>query len=153
MKLGIIVPNLGLNNKNFKMIQNINEIHKNRVDVDIIVFFENLMRPCVAPEFATMPLFDGFNYSGPLMATTLPSAYKLLKFTGSREKYFYIWDLEWILFENKNYESLINVYSNEKLKLITRNEHHKKIVENCWGREVFATVNDFDMEKLVKVMS
>jgi hypothetical protein len=149
MKIGIIVPNLGPSYKNIKLMENINKVHASRKDVDIIVFFENHVRPCLLPNFATMPLIDAFNYDGHLIATTLPIAYKILKFTGSRKKYFFVWDLEWLSLPNKNYEALSSVYSNPNLKLFARNEHHKNIIEKMWDKKVVGLYNDFEVEKII----
>lgn len=152
MKIGFLVPHLGVSHQSFRLIHNINEVTTNVVDPDIMVFYENLVRPCYPLKFATSNIADAWNYSGNLITTTLSSAYKSIRFPAPSNKYFYVFNLEWIKMPNKLYENLAEVYQNPNLKLLARSQEHANLIEEAWARPVRAVIKDFNIDALAKVI-
>lgn len=136
---------------NFFFIKNTNEFLQKYIGFDIIGFYEALAAPCITPNFATMQLSEAFSYDGTMIATTLNTAHKLIGFPASKNKLFYVWDLEWLRMPFKEYNALYSIYGNPELTLIARSQEHKRVLEMAWNRKVDLVIDNFDMEKLVQL--
>ena len=144
-RIGVMVPQLNHSQMTFSIIHGI----KRAGDSDIIVFCENQYIPIYHYEFATMPMIHAYNYNGPLIATSLSTAKKLIDFPTVGNKYFYIWDLEWVdCTTDKRYKILADIYQNTSFSLITRSESHKNLIEKLWNVKIDHVVKDFNFEDL-----
>lgn len=152
MKLGITVSSLGPNQLAYHTIKNLNLHLDVRPDLDPIVFYENNIRPCLPMNFASMQIYEAWGYDGIVVATSLSNAHKLLEFPASTAKFFYVWDLEWLRLQFKQYRSLVQIYRNPDLKLIARSESHKDIIEDCWNTKVVGVVDNLDMGQLLGII-
>jgi hypothetical protein len=144
MSLGIIVSSMGKNQLAY-------HISRAKAD-DFVVFYENLAKPwCILP-FSIMNVSEAYDFRGPVVATTLIAAERLLKFPGPTRRYLYVWDLEWIRETGMTYEELSAVYNNKKIELIVRNQCYFDIVEDCWNRTPVGIVDYCDVGELMKVV-
>lgn len=148
MKLGVLLDNLGPNQLALNVITNGNKVR----DTDFIAFYENSAKPYISPDFAIMQAFEAWGYRGILIATSLSTASQMITFPVCKEKYFYVWDLEWIRMKEKYFKTLHSIYSNPKLKLIARSNSHKKIIEDCWNTPVVGIVDDFDLTQMNEII-
>lgn len=144
MSLGIIVSSMGKNQLAYHISK--------AATSNFVVFYENLAKPWFVLPFAIMNIGEAYDFRGPVVATTLISAEKLLKFPGPTSRYFYIWDLEWMRETGMTYEELSNVYNNPQISLIARNEDYARVIERCWNRSPIDVVENCDMAKLMKVV-
>lgn len=152
MKLGIALGNLGASQLSYFLIRNLNKFLSERPDFDPIVFYEEMAKPCLTPAFACMQMVEAWGYDGPVIATSLSTASKLLQFPGPKAKFFYVWDVEWVRFANKPFRPLADVYGASPLKLIARSESHAKLLARCWNKPVEGVVDDFDMTQLFNIV-
>lgn len=150
-KLGLALPDYGANQAAFLAIAQTNLYLSENYETDIIGFYENLTKPCLVPNFATMQAVEMWGYDGPVIATSLNLAQDMVHIPTLKDRYFYIWDLEWIHLEDKEYSKLKTVYCNPELKLVTRSQDYAKIIENVWNRKVEHIVEDFDIKELVNL--
>jgi hypothetical protein len=153
VKLSFLLPHLGGTQTAFKLIYNINTFSAKCLDTDIVIFYENLMRPCLKPEFATMNITDAYNYSGNIIATNLNTAYKISRFPRVKKALFYVVDLEWIKVPHKEYETLANIYQNPNIELLARSYNHARQIELCWNRPVKSIIHDFDILQFKEVIN
>jgi hypothetical protein len=151
--LGFLVRTLGASQEAFQLVKNAN--HAITEDNNIIVFSETPNMPCIQPNFCNMQLAEAWGYKHPLIATRLVLAKKLLSFPGTQEKYFYIWDLEWLRYPSqiKNYNAFAGIYRNPKLKLIARSKSHKDIIEDCWNVLVTGIVEDYNINQFIEIIN
>jgi hypothetical protein len=151
-KLGFIVNNLGGNQQAFYLINYINSlVAKNRDDVTI--FYETPVIPCINTNFGLMQLNEAYGYDGVLIANNLTLADKMARFPGTKEKYFYVWDLEWLRVPNKNFHVLHSMYNNPLYKLIARSSEHAKIISDCWNVDVAGIVDDFNVYQFIEIVN
>jgi hypothetical protein len=151
-KLGIIIPDLGANQLAFFAAN-----YANKVTIqdghEIVVFYETPCVPCIQNiSFATMYLHEAYSFDGALIATNLALAAKLCNFIGTNKKFFYVWDLEWLRMQNKNFEKLHQIYANDRLKLIARSKEHAKIISDCWNVNVNGIVEDCSIDKIMEIV-
>lgn len=147
MKLGVLVNNLGPSQLAFNIIKNVNQ----STGFDFIAFYENFLRPCIPMNFATMQIYEAWGYDGILIATKLSNAAQLVKFPLAKNKFFYVWDLEWLYAKEKYFRYLQGIYANPELKLIARSQSHKDLIEDCWNVKVAGIVDDFNIKQLKEV--
>jgi len=78
-KLGFAVPNLGASHMNYSLIRQINLFMAERFDTDIVLFYETLDLPCLPPACSRMQIHEGYGFDGPIVATALTTAEKLIE--------------------------------------------------------------------------
>jgi hypothetical protein len=150
MNTGFLVNNLGSNQLAYYLIRNINQYLDRENPTDIIIFYEQLTRPCFIPNCAVMYTQEAWSYDGVVIATNLSTAEKLLRFPSPKKKYFYVWDLEWLRHSGK-FSDYKKLYRNPELKLIARSVQHAHIIEQCWNTSVAAIIENVNIEKLVQL--
>jgi len=115
-------------------------------DIDTFIFFEQIARPCISSLVPCSHVSEAFIFDGPLVATCLQTANKLIQMYSSTRKYFFLNDLEWmrIPFQMKQFEQIEPVYRNKELSLICRSQSHKKLTELTWNRKVSMVVERYN---------
>ncbi len=151
MKIGVALDSLGPTQLNYFLIANTNRLMAERCDVDLIAFYMTLARPCLPMNFASMQLVEAYGFDGTIIATSLLTADKILKFPGPKRKLFYVWDLEWLRINDKSYSTLRSIYANQKLAIIARSQEHKRVLEECWNINVAHVVDDFNIEAICQL--
>lgn len=152
-KLGIAVNNFGANQLACLLIENVNKFLTQHYNIDIIGFYENSIKYTITCNFATMQSVEMWGYTGPTVVTSLNTAHDIINIPSIPKKYFYIWDLEWLNIDGKDYQKLHEIYTNPKLMLLTRNEDYAKLIEQCWNVRVNDIVPDCNIEKLVSIIT
>jgi hypothetical protein len=150
VNIGIVCNNVGPSQLAYYLIKTGNEFVKTGDD-DLVVFFYELMPECIKPNFALMNLSEAYDYNGVLVATDINSASRILEYPGTQEKFFYLWDLDWIKLPQKQYENLLQVYKNPRLPLIVRSKRHFELVKNLW-QEPVGIVEDCNIGQLKQVI-
>lgn len=132
-KIGIAFSDLGSSQSIFYLIM---EAAKRHEEMDFILFFENQNKPPLRLPCASMPIYEMWSFKGPVIATNLSTAYKLIQAASPTQKFLYCWDLEWMRLAQKNYNELSAIYRNPDIELISRTNDHKIIIENAWNKPV-----------------
>jgi len=149
----VLVPNTGANQISFCLINQINDLFESQPEIDVMVFYENSHKNCLPANFATMEISQAWGHKGPMIATSLSTAEKLISFP-SEQKFFYVWDLSWIRNsrELNDYEKYKRIYTDSSLSLIARSESHKQAIENCFNRKVEHVVSDFNIQDILEIL-
>lgn len=120
---------------------------------DPVIFYTNLSSPMLDIPFAIMNIYNITHYyNGPCVATDLETAKILTKTNNRLDRYFYVYDLEWLR-KPIPYEAALEVMRNDDLKLIARSNSHKKLIENYCNKEVVGIVDDFSCDDFEKVFN
>ena len=110
-KAGIMLKKVDNSQLGYYATKSANWIAEKMTNVDIVMFVkEHAVHP-VMPLFATMAETDIWGYDAPVIATDLASAKTLLSASGPTEKFFYVWDLEWLRLPDYNHEELSKIYN------------------------------------------
>jgi hypothetical protein len=152
-KIGCLFNDFSASQAVYTYINNANQALKIRTDLDFVGFFEELSGFCLTPNFACMNIHEAWSFDGTLIATNLNTAQQLIRLTGTKKKFFYIWDLEWMRLsqQSRHFRSIRSVYANPQLKLLARGEDHKKVLEDCWNLKVYDIIEDFDIDKIASL--
>ena len=152
-QLGFMIEESSSSQLSFNLIRNINEYVTENQD-DFVVFFENSTANVINPEFSFMSLSEIWNFKGHLFATTISTAMSLKKCFATEQKYFYVWDLEWMrpaMGQNIEFERVVQAFSDESIDLVARSKDHAKAIENYSNRKVKHIVENFNIEKLMRI--
>lgn len=153
LQIGAIFDDLYANQSALSYISEMNRCVQNK-DSQICpsAFFSDI-RPInfQLPMFGIYNLIEAFSFKGPVFATNLSLAQKLVRFPGPSQKFFYVWDLEWLR-RPFQYEQYVGIYRNPALKLIARSDEHKTLLENNFNRSVFGVIDDFNFEQMSLVI-
>lgn len=152
MNIGIILPNLEMNQLAYETITGINQEILNGSNHDYRIFFENLSVQCVTPLCSIMNLAEIWAFSGLLISTTLDNTIFSLKLSTNVIKAFYIWDLEWIRKE-KNYLHNLSILRNPNLLLISRSQDAAIELERYSNRPPNIVSSRLNMGELANVIT
>lgn len=157
MKIGFLVDNLGASQLSYYLGRNVNNYLEENPSSDIVCYYDSFERNCVNNNFATVNMIEGWNQSGAMIATSENTANKLSSFIGTRNKFFYIWDIVYYLkrFSGRKYVDTFtadSIYSNKDLKLICRSKTHAEIIKNNFNREVEYIVDNLNIHQIVEVI-
>jgi hypothetical protein len=153
-KISFLVAHTGSSQLSFFLINELNKMAETNPEIDAIIYHENKHRNCVPANFAVMNLSDAWANNGPVIATSLSTAKKMISFPSDR-KLFYVWDIEWIRnnhMKTLEYEEYSEVYTDNSLELIARSEPHKRIIENAFNKPVSHIVSDFNMSEILEIL-
>ena len=153
-QIGFLVNETVSSQKSFNLIKNINEyIEENGNKEDFVVFFENSTSSVLNPKFALMSFNEIWSFHGILIATDASNCMSMQKSFSCSKKFFYVWDLEWMRNHGKEFESTIQAFSNPEVTLLARSKDHAKAIENYCNRKVEHIVNDFNLEKILRIIN
>lgn len=147
--LNFLVEHIGANQTAFTMTEAANRLVEER-DIQVNVFYESLQQPCRRHRFPVLNIINGWAQQGITIATTLMLAHDLVNFPGPRFKFYYLWDIGWLLNPQKlnTYGELDIMYSDE-IEIITRCEDHGRVLENNFGIIPSFSFDNFDYDGIV----
>lgn len=151
-KIGLVVSQLSANQLSYQLIHSTNKLLSQRDDTDVSLFWINDGHRPVKPNFACMPLFECFAYTGITIATSIHTASRILTYPGPNRHpwlYWYCYDLDWLRLpaQQRQFESLATLYNHPKIRLIARSEEHAEILTSVWKPPI-GVVPDCNVELL-----
>ena len=132
-KLGIMVNALTASQLSLATIGAINRLLAKRSDVSPTLFFEMATPTCLPLPCAAMSSPEIWGFSGPIIATSLSTADKLRHPISPKQKFFYVWDLEWLRYQ-PDFWRLRDIYAS--MPIIARSKDHAKAIEDAWNVSV-----------------
>jgi hypothetical protein len=115
---------------------------------DVVFFVENSVRPMVSVPKTVLNIADAFTFKGPLVATGLSTARKLLNMPAVSGRSFYPWNREWV--NTRVHYRELAAYRNAKLKLFARCEDYRLALTNCFNREATVVPNFTQLYEMLK---
>lgn len=147
MNIGIVLPDLGLNQTAFEAITSINKSLDGGSKNNYVLFYENLSPVCVRPLCGTMNISHVWGFTGILISTSLHNSSLIMNAGIQALKVFYVADLEF-LHGHTNFIANINVYRNPLLRLVTRSEEYGIALDNYANRSIDYVIPTLDVETI-----
>ena len=138
MNIGVMIKDFSCSQLPFYAVRNINN-RSNKSSEDSYVAF------CI------MNMTEIWGFEGVLISTSASTALTLIKSVTNSDKYFYVWDLEWLR-DPDNYHALLSIYRNPDIKLIARSKTHAKAIRNFCNRDVVGIMDDFSLSDLEEII-
>lgn len=150
-KIGIVVDHLGVRQQANLVVEALNNlVNDDSYNISPFLFFKEYAYITQPTLFPVLPVVNLWEFDSPTIAIDLPSAQLSLNYPLLTDRYFYVWDLEWLFLNNKNYRELAEIYT--KTKLISRTKYHADILTQCWQKptHIFEDFNYHEISKLAK---
>jgi|APGre2960657404_1045060.scaffolds.fasta_scaffold25665_2 hypothetical protein len=148
MRIQFLVQTLASAHQSLALVHCCNELVSKGHEVQ--VFVEDKGSPPIKPDF---PIFDAsyaYTQNNPLIVTSLSSLAVAINSPVSRKIWFYAWDMEWLSGEPFAWSSLQPMYT--AVPLLARSEHHRRILQNTWGKYVETVIEDFSAEQIERLL-
>lgn len=150
MRIAALVDDLALSQSNFYMIYNLNQLCSTMHN-QAYCFYNNLSSYAIKPLFSIMGVYHAHSfYDGKFICTTLSNLDTLLKINTACDRYFYVWDLEWLRGQSR-YMEAVNLMRNPKVKLLARSAEHAETIENYCNKPIHAIVDNWNYQDLEKI--
>lgn len=143
-KIGFYLPHLGASQAAFYAINTANYLF-GKPDLDVTIFYQELFQPCSKPLCATLNGSEVWTFDGILITTNINTTIMATNALSPKRRLFYVWDLEWLRPNNKDFFYNIQAYRNPKVELVARTLAHAQVIENYANRPVNAIIPDFNI--------
>ena len=151
--VGFIFNHLSVSHLTYLGLTSINNLCKTYAGIDICIFSQHIIRPCVqllCPNFTISDLVRWHNY--PLISTSIGTTIEALA-SNAPVIYHYVFDPEFIDKQHVDSSDLTPAFCDPRVRVIVRHEDHKKLIEEEFGISVCDTIiPDCDAELLVKLV-
>lgn len=150
-QIGFIVGDTTASELSFFLIKGINDYIDSGGKEDFTLFVENSSANIIDPNFAVMSMSEIWNFQGDLFSTSVSTSLSMNKCFAPKSKYFYVWDLEWIRNNGREYEKTIQAFLPEQTKIIAKSKDHAKAIKNYSNREVDYIIENINIEKIARI--
>ena len=149
-KIAAILETLSTSQESYYLIKAFNKIKEN-TDYSPMCFYSTLSASPITPFFACMNISYYAKFDGVAIATSIDCANMMIKTKNNAKKFLYLWDLEWLR-KPMDFNYVSSIVRNPELNIITRSYSHKELFENYSNKKVAGVVDDWDMEKMEKIL-
>lgn len=150
--VNIFVTDFGASQLAFNLWMNLRARIKDHADISPFVFYENLRRTPMPPNFALMQIAEGWGQHGVGIATSLSTASKMRHFPALSQRFFYVWDLEWLRMRPRIYDVYSTFYLEEDVQLVARCEQHAELLVNNFNKEPVAIIPNFNIDSFMELI-
>ena len=149
--VNFLVDHVGASHMSFQLIEQANLLSE-QGSADVIVFYDQLHRPCRRLLVPTMLMIEAWAQPGVTIATSVATASRALKFPGPSRLLFYVWDMSWARNVPKPVGPYTDLFRNPNLEIIARCQDHANILENNFNVSVDWVFDNFDHDELMKAV-
>lgn len=150
ISLAAVVDHLGPSQKSFYLIKEFNKAaHSNEICVS--VFFERSSIPVSPTMFSCKSVSFLSGYHDIAISTTLANTDMLLKSNNRATKYFYMWDIEWLI-QPRNFSSICDVLLDPRLSIICRSESHADLLYNFCNKRSIGIIDNWNINQLLNIV-
>ena len=150
MSLGIVIGMFGPNQESQELLESIND--ENQKYRDTAIFYEEKHGMPSATNCSLSYISSAWGYSGDMVATNYSSAAKILKMPILGQRYYFIYNFEWLNHGVFSYEPLLSIIADPMLELICRTEQHAKLIQNNFNRKVNLVCETLNVHKLMELL-
>jgi len=149
-KLGFLMHQMLPNQKTNALSINLNEMVQKYPDIDPILFFNDIGMCNIKNEFAVMQTIEALDYDGILIATDEISVNMFKACMRAKEKYFYVWDINWF-YNPRPISNIKSLYLNDDVKLIARSKSHFDIISRVFKKPEYI-IQDFNVDEIKSII-
>jgi len=149
MNIAAIVKNLGPSQCNFFLTKEFNKLSE-KSENSCTVFVNDPTVPVLDPSFSCPVVAFLPHFKGACISTDIYTTQQMLKNSSITNKFFYVWDMEWII-KRMDYNSTVDLMRNESLKIIARSKSHAEVISNFCNKQVCGVVDNWESSKLLEL--
>lgn len=148
--IAAILDDLSLSQNSYNMIKSFNSLSNN--ENNVCCFYHNVSAPPVEPLFSVMNIYYLNHFKGDVIATNLQTLQTLLNLNTKVNKYLYLWDLEWLR-NPYDFMQIVDLLRTPELKIIARSESHATLIENYTNKKVKRILDDWNPHQLLEIIN
>jgi len=150
-KFGIIVNNFGQNQLSFDTLQTANEFLRMSNKVDVTLFYETPVPMRQMPLTGLMNIYEAWGYDGVLIATSVSSAFKVLGMPNPNQRYFYVYNPEWV--HNPTIYEAYYQLAQSDIEFIARTKEHADLLKNNFNKQPKFILEQMNVEALWQALN
>lgn len=143
-RLGLLLDSFGASDVAFSAIYEGNKLDR---EVDLCGFYIDITPLCGNPQFSIMEAAESMTFYGPIIATSIRTAKYLSTNSTHDDKFYYVWDLEWM---DRNCSADQYLATLKEMKVIARNEYVANYLESVWGIKPEYIMDNFNLSEFIK---
>ncbi len=151
MNIGIILPDLSVNQLAFNTIATINHELATGSTNDFTIFFEQLTPRAIEPHCAVMSTSELWHFKGLLITTTLSNTRLSAGILGPIKRVLLLQDLEWLRHE-KDYLANVRLLKDLRLAVGVRSMSHSEAMFDYCGRRPTFIMPQFNFSELANAI-
>lgn len=145
--LAILIDRPGYSQKFRLMAQELNKLNTAAPDINLTVYYCEPGPIPIEAKFPMMDLVHGYGTKAVLISTDLATTYAMNNFLCPKDRFFYVWDLEYI-YQPYSFSILSELFKN---KLLARNKFRYDVLKSTWSTP-HLIIEDFNHEQLIKLL-
>ena len=147
--IGILKTNIVNNDKDFFAINNLNKLQN--TSTNTCLFCNHIDNKFPLPVLTnTLQRSHCYSFNGTLITDDLMRAQDLINTTCAKQRFIYLYHLEWPYIENLQFSHIKRVFLNENIELIARSIPHALVIENLFKKPKFI-MKEWDYKTLIEV--
>jgi len=150
--LGIVFEDLGISQASFFGINQVNQLCRKYVGIDIQLFVQHALRACIDP---LCPVDDSrilLSWRYPLIATSVSSCIDAIASQAPMICHYVI-DIDFFDRYDLSTNDLRSTFCDSRIKVVVRHEDYKELIQEEFGIQVCEQViPDFDLAELMKLI-
>jgi len=152
VSIGFVFKHLGISHLTYLGINSINNACKKYAGMDICIFSQHSIPPCVQPLCPVVGVTTLSRWANqPLITTSIGTTAEAINTNASRI-YYYMFDPEFIGKHDIEMDEIYRTFSHPKVTVICRHDDHRMLVAEEFNINTHDTiVPDCDVEKLCKI--
>jgi hypothetical protein len=123
--IGIIVDDIESTPFMHTMFRELNKLSETR---DYYLFANQVKTLPTHNKFCILQQIEALQHQGTLISTSLINTQILANCLTCTNKYYYVYDLDWMKMNNFNSKQLINIFLNEEINLLARSDSHYQVL-------------------------
>jgi hypothetical protein len=146
--IGIVIDTITNNEINRLMFNTLNDLSKRHP----VYLFANYTHSLpIKNQFCILQQLHALNHNGILIGTSLLNSQIVINSLVAKEKYYYMWEPEWLKFNELRFSQLDKIINNPELNLITRTQEHFNLMQSLFKIPlgIVKNWNIDDMEEII----
>lgn len=151
--IGFVFSHLSVSHLVYCGLNSINHLCKNYVGIDVCVFSQHIIAPCITPLCSVFSISDLTRWQNdPLITTSIRTTIDALA-TNVPKVYHYAFDPEFICNNNCDSQDLYKAFCDPRVEVIVRHKSHAELIETEFGIPICdVIVPDCDATMLAKLV-
>lgn len=140
MQIGIVLPHLGPSQLAYYAAKSIQKSPK----YNFVLFYEDIMPVCLKPNCAIMHSTELWGFDGLVITASITSTLHAINAINNSKILYYVWNIHEL--KNNNFIDNMKIIHHSNVKLATRSNHYKDLVENYCSKSVDLIFDNFKVD-------
>jgi hypothetical protein len=147
--IGILKASIKDSDQNFFMAKAIQQLHN--TSTQHCVFCDEIQTSVISPlRTNVFPRIQTFYFSDILITDDLTEAQSLPNIPNVKQKFIYLYHLEWAYIENLQFQQIEPILLNDNIELIARSDSHAKLIGELF-KEPKYVMPQWDYKTLIEI--